>query len=135
MTDFNDNELIILTGIRDSSFSYFDEGITEGSGIWYDCLRDEANVHGRVIASLVKKGIFDRAPGDDSDDGDWISLTAEGVAIITALTVDAPETMPLQPVKGHTNTAPHSRSSHAECYANDVHPKTPQGRAGCRKSR
>ena len=36
---------------------------------------------------------------------------------------------------GHHNTAPKSHGSHSECYAKQLHAKTPAGRAACRKAR
>lgn len=38
-------------------------------------------------------------------------------------------------LKPSTSTGPQKHRSHAECYANKAHDKSPAGRAGCRKFR
>lgn len=36
---------------------------------------------------------------------------------------------------GHTNTVAKTRGNHDACYAENMHPKTPAGRAACRADR
>ncbi|AZF98455.1 hypothetical protein SEA_BIGMACK_54 [Arthrobacter phage BigMack] len=70
-----------LIDLGNQQFSYFDEGITEGSGIWYSALRDEMNysttLNARAITKLVKDGMFIKSDRDE-DGEEWLELTAKG---------------------------------------------------------
>jgi hypothetical protein len=80
-TTYTENEMFIITGIPAAKFGFFDDGITEGSNTWIDCLCEEAGdpkTFRGVISSLIKKGFFD-------SDGESVYLTAEAVNIINGL--------------------------------------------------
>ncbi|ALY09460.1 hypothetical protein FDH59_gp57 [Arthrobacter phage Joann] len=76
----------ILVGIGAGSYSFFDEGIVEGAGIWYDALRDEtpvsANLAARAITKLVQTGHFTKTRDDEDY---WVALTAKGATAALAL--------------------------------------------------
>lgn len=89
----------LLTAIGRSEFSFFDDGVAAGSGIWSEVLTGEcgpeiaANPKGaaRVAGSLVKKGLLDSFVDAEENDT-WFSLTAEGAELALELagrTVDA----------------------------------------------
>ncbi|AZS08036.1 hypothetical protein SEA_GREENHEARTS_57 [Arthrobacter phage GreenHearts] len=76
----------ILAGIGAGSYSFFDEGIVEGAGIWYDALRDEtpvsANLAARAITKLVQTGHLTKTRDDEDY---WVALTAKGATAALAL--------------------------------------------------
>lgn len=83
-------EINILVGIGNNKYSFFDEGIVEGSGIWYEALRDEtpgmsANLAARGITQLVKDG-FAIKSRDDEDY--WVELTELGAKAALAMKGD-----------------------------------------------
>lgn len=86
MSDFNftDLELVIVNGFHDGrcSFSFFDEGVVQGSGIWAEVLAGEAGDSKKfrgVISSLIKKGFF---ASYRSEDGSWLELTDDAITYI-----------------------------------------------------
>ncbi|AZS07099.1 hypothetical protein SEA_CHOLULA_55 [Arthrobacter phage Cholula] len=77
-----------LIDLGNEKFSFFDDGITEGSGIWYSAMRDEMSysktLSARAITKLVKDGRFIKHERDE-DGEEWLSLTAKGVEAVLAL--------------------------------------------------
>ena len=83
-------ETAFMTAVAERFFSFFDEGLTEGSGIWVNTATEEIAGNERyqvstsargaatVINSLSRKGFFTQST--DAEDGAWIGLTNEGVA-------------------------------------------------------
>lgn len=99
----------LLTAIGDSYFSFFDDGIVAGSGIWHDCMSDEiaGNDHYDVSASpkgvvtiaaaLVRKGYLRI---ENQEEGDWVALTelgAEKARELAGTTEATPETAETAP--------------------------------------
>ncbi|AYD81749.1 hypothetical protein Moki_53 [Arthrobacter phage Moki] len=80
-----------LIDLGNNSFSYFDEGIVEDSGIWYSAMRDEMNystsLNARAISKLVKDGMFIKSDKDE-DGEEWLSLTAKGAKAALAFKDD-----------------------------------------------
>src|SRR4029453_7177577 len=70
----------MLIDLGNQHYSYIDEGIVGGGGIWFDALRDETPVSpalaARAITKLVKDGVFIKS--EDEDNTYWISLTDAG---------------------------------------------------------
>jgi len=85
-------ETALMTAIAANHFSFFDQGLVDGSGIWTECMTDEIAGHkvykvsdsqrgvATVIASLGRKGLL---LTDTNEDGAWTELTAAGEAWIT----------------------------------------------------
>jgi hypothetical protein len=80
----------LMLRIGQGRFSFFDDGVVEGSGIWGDNLGGEfgetKNVGG-VIGRLVKAGLLLSQPTDEPG-GSWVTLTALGAAVATQLAGD-----------------------------------------------
>jgi len=88
----------LMTAIGEKYFSFFDDGIVEGGGIWSDALTgeiagstkydvsDTPKGAARVMVSLEKRGLL-AISGDESegDDGVWVELTAEGAKVANEL--------------------------------------------------
>ncbi|AZS08713.1 hypothetical protein SEA_LENNOX_54 [Arthrobacter phage Lennox] len=78
----------ILVGIGNDRYSFFDGGIKDGEGIWYEALRDETKaertIASRAIAKLVKDGYVTKDRQDGEDDY-WVALTAKGATAALAL--------------------------------------------------
>lgn len=81
-----------LIDLGNSKFSYFDSGIVEGSGIWYDAMRDEmpysSTLSARAITRMVKDGYLVKTEDATGDDGPWIELTSKGAAAALAVKDD-----------------------------------------------
>ncbi|AXH43980.1 hypothetical protein SEA_KINGBOB_53 [Arthrobacter phage KingBob] len=80
-------EINILVGIGNGHYSFFDEGIVEGSGIWYDALRDEttgisSNLAARAITLMVKDGYVTKERDDEEY---WVALTELGAKAALAM--------------------------------------------------
>ena len=93
----------LMTQIGQRQFSFFDNGITENSGIWSEVLTSEsgpevaANAKGaaRVAGSLVKKGLL--ASFVDTEENDtWFYLTAEGADLANELGATQMDLTPVQ---------------------------------------
>lgn len=129
----------ILAQIGLRKYSFFDDGITEDSGIWRrNCLRDETGgdkaAATRAIKKLVAMGFLEELAGsDDGDEGPWVCLTKDGADTALSLAAEwAAEDAPADaPKKAKADTRPRSWSSHKDCS----HAKTPKDRAACRKAR
>src|ERR1043166_7727360 len=109
-------ETALLTAIGAKYFSFFDDGIVAGGGIWVNALTEEIagnstypvsdTVRGAatVATSLARKGYAvisgDVRVGDD--DGRWFELTELGAETANAL---APEPAPLAPAAPATPAA------------------------------
>jgi hypothetical protein len=81
----------LMEGIGRGRFSFFDDGVVEGSGIWGEILGGEfgetKNIGG-VIGRLVKAGLLlSQETGEQG--GSWVTLTALGAAVANQLTEDA----------------------------------------------
>lgn len=131
MTTYTAAQLTVLNAIAQGEVSFFDDGIAVDSTTWRSILAEDTGVTVRVIDGLIDKGVFwkgeaDRANGT-TDYGLW--LTEKGVAAIEELRVVPFVAAPAR--EGHTDTAPRSWNSHE----GHDHPKTPAGRAACRKAR
>lgn len=80
----------LLTAIGRNEFTFFDDGIAAGSGIWSDVLTGEAgpevaaNSKGvaRVAGSLVKKGLL---ASSEQEEGTWFELTEAGAELANEL--------------------------------------------------
>ena len=95
-------EIALMSAVAHREFSFFDDGISEGSGIWADCMTGEIVGSTKypvsetrrgvasVLNSLVRKGLLQSENDDESDEGAWTYLTAEGVAWCEAHTAEAP---------------------------------------------
>jgi 2-keto-4-pentenoate hydratase len=78
---------------RKFSFTFFDEGVEEGSGSWANVLGDEMGDYGitarkgagAVLGSLQKKGLLVTNGAPDETEGNWWSLTALGAKVALAL--------------------------------------------------
>lgn len=74
-------------------FTFFDEGVVEGSGSWANVLGDEMGDYGitarkgagAVLGSLQKKGLLVTNGAPDETEGNWWSLTALGAEVAVAL--------------------------------------------------
>lgn len=83
-------ETALMSAIAERHFSFFDDGLTVGSGIWVNVATDEiagnsqypvsATSRGAasVINSVSRKGLLEQSTNEE--EGAWIALTAEGVA-------------------------------------------------------
>lgn len=83
-------ETALMSAVAERFFSFFDEGLTEGSGIWVNTATEEiagnqtypvspsARGVASVINSVSRKGYFTQST--DPEDGAWIALTEQGVA-------------------------------------------------------
>lgn len=86
-------ETALMTAIAEDHFSFFDQGLVHGSGIWTECMTDEivgSSVYkvsetrrgvASVINSLGKKGLLIT---DTNEDGAWTDLSPEGEAWVNA---------------------------------------------------
>jgi len=84
-------ETALLTAVAEGHFSFFDEGLVDGSGIWTTCMTEEiagstkyavsASERGvaTVINSLGRKGYLLTTTNED---GTWTEITATGEAWI-----------------------------------------------------
>lgn len=81
-------ETALLTMIATGQFTWFDDGLTEGSGIWTTCLTEEAEGSevsatqrgvATVVASLGRKGFLETNQTGDGE-GAWTALTEAGAA-------------------------------------------------------
>jgi predicted SprT family Zn-dependent metalloprotease len=99
----------LLTQIGNGQFSFFDNGITAGSGIWHENLTDEA--HAAVaktpkgVANVARKLADDGylTISDVDEDNPWVELTELGastaLAFSSAAVLPAPEVeAPAEPV-------------------------------------
>lgn len=96
-------ETFLMTAIAERKFSFFDEGLVEGSGIWADCLTGEIvgsteypvsetrRGVASVLNSLCRKGLLISEDDDESTDGAWTYLTAAGQAWCEAHNAEAAE--------------------------------------------
>lgn len=92
LTPLTAHETAVLAGIDGRRFSFFDEGVEEGSGTWGAAFAEEiagllgvsARTAQGVLGSLVSKRLMEteREPGED---GRWTWLTEAGVAAIEDL--------------------------------------------------
>lgn len=150
---FSLNEQKVLSAMAarpQQAFSFFDEGMVEGSNTWSDVMVDEmATVIGKdtrsargVFSSLVKKGVFTTGDADpDHEGGSPVYITKLGAGIIDTLQhgedevaddelddveLDAPEESPrkvnvkMTQVSGDAN-APASTSTRRFSHENCTH--------------
>lgn len=94
MTKLTAKETALMTQIAKGQFSYFDEGLVAGSGIWSDALTHEAGAAvsssargaATVMSSLCRKGLLHSDQGaylsESTEDGAWVELTEAGQAWI-----------------------------------------------------
>lgn len=96
----------LLTAIGRSEFSFFDDGVAAGSGIWSEVLTGEcgpeiaANPKGaaRVAGSLVKKGLL--ASFVDAEENDtWFELTEAGAELANELAATQIDLTPVAEVE------------------------------------
>ncbi|ALY10781.1 hypothetical protein FDH63_gp56 [Arthrobacter phage Wayne] len=85
--------LNMIIAIGAQKYSFFDEGITEGSGIWYSALVEETplspRLAARAVTKLVKEGRLIKS--DKDEDGEqWVELTAHGAKIAQGLATETP---------------------------------------------
>lgn len=85
--------LNMIIAIGQQKYSYFDEGVANGSGIWYSALVDETPVSpalaARAVNALVKAGRLIK--GDKDEDGEqWVELTELGAKIAQGLANEEP---------------------------------------------
>lgn len=83
--------LMIQVGNRE--FSFFDQGLVEGEGMWYSDMKAEMPVSealaARAIASVIKDGFFVKSQPDE--DGErWMGLTETGIKAALALKGETP---------------------------------------------
>lgn len=83
-------ETALMSAIAERHFSFFDEGLTVGSGIWVNTATDEVAGNAQypvsatsrgvasVINSVSRKGLLEQSTNEE--EGAWIALTEEGVA-------------------------------------------------------
>ena len=105
-------ETALMSAIADRKFSFFDDGISEGSGIWADCLTGEIvgstdypvsetrRGVASVLNSLCRKGLLISEDDEESTDGAWTYLTAAGVAWCEAHTAAKVEELPVVVLSG-----------------------------------
>jgi hypothetical protein len=75
------------------SLSFFDDGVTVGSGSWGECLTGElGHKSSGVLVGLVKRGLLASYSYEEDGDGTWYELTDLGVAV--ALELAKPEEAP-----------------------------------------
>lgn len=81
----------LMRRIGAGQFSFFDGGITEGSGIWSEVLggefADTCKNAGGVIGRLVKQDLLTRSETGEAD-GAWVDLTALGAAVAKRLAAE-----------------------------------------------
>lgn len=88
----------LMRAIGESSFSFFDAGVTADSGIWIDVLTDEAaGAEGmpktatgvaNVVEKLVADGYLSKIEANEEDPA-WVSLTAAGATCAQRLAASA----------------------------------------------
>ncbi|MDQ5840909.1 MAG: hypothetical protein M3537_07165, partial [Chloroflexota bacterium] len=92
-TKLTPSQTALMTQIARNGFSFFDEGLVAGSGIWSDALTHETgpdvakNPRGaaRVMTSLCVKGLlFSDKASYSAEDGAWVELTEAGAEWIAA---------------------------------------------------
>ncbi|XNL98387.1 hypothetical protein SEA_BUMBLE_76 [Arthrobacter phage Bumble] len=110
-------ETALMAAIADRQFSFFDDGISEGSGIWADCLTGEIvgsaaypvsetrRGVASVLNSLCRKGLLISEDDEESTDGAWTYLTAAGVAWCEAHTAAKVEELPVVTLSGEMTEA------------------------------
>lgn len=110
-------------------FTFFDDGVVEGSGTWANVIGDEMGDYGitarkgagAVLGSLEKKGLLVRNGEPDETEGNWWSLTALGAKVALALnekdwsSKKAPKVAPVEAPKVEAPKAPKApRASRGE---------------------
>lgn len=83
MSKFTDYENLVIDGFNTHRYSFFDDGITEGSDTWVSVFLDEVPLDRKisrgVISSLIQKGFFNSG---DMDGDVYLTLTDDAVAEI-----------------------------------------------------
>lgn len=110
-------ETALMTAIADGFFSFFDQGLVHGSGIWTNTMTEEVagstryDVSGTrrgvatVIASLGRKGLLITEDQGD-EDGAWTDLSPAGEAWVTAFNTVDNDTTAAVLVAARTEEAP-----------------------------
>lgn len=68
MENYTELENQVINGFVTNRYSYFDEGLVEGSDTWSDCFIEECGdtkVFRGVVSSLIKKGFFNCSTWSD----------------------------------------------------------------------
>lgn len=76
----------VMQSIANGDYGWFDNGLTEGSGIWGECINEKPG----VLGGLAKQGLL---TSDDPDPqagaGRWYALTALGAEVANLLAENA----------------------------------------------
>ncbi|WAB09103.1 hypothetical protein SEA_CHRIDISON_50 [Arthrobacter phage Chridison] len=85
--------LNMIIAIGAQKYSFFDEGIVEGGGIWYSALVEETplspRLAARAVSKLVKDGRLIKSEKDE-DGEQWVELTKLGAEVAKGLATEEP---------------------------------------------
>lgn len=81
--------IVVMTTIADGKISFFDAGLTAGSGSWGEVLAKEDGIKPGVLTGLAKQGLLVAGEAGDEGAGKWWELTELGAAVANQLKTPA----------------------------------------------